>query len=302
MSLAHAKTRRIGQHPGIGLLWVLGCSLALTAQTPALAPADLVRQAVENELNAADGSTMFMFRSRRETPRESQTKLCVQTREATAGLLIAINDQPLTPEQRRAEEERLQNLVINHDDLRRKQRQEKEDTGRVSRIMRAMPNAFIYQYDGTDVGKAGVGRVGGELIRLKFQPNPRYNAPSRVEQMLTGMQGYLLIDASKHRIARIDGTLYRDVSFGWGILGHLDKGGHFQVEQCEVGDSSWGITHLSLNFTGKILIFKSLVSRSDEVYSDFRRVPNDLTFAEGVALLKKQETTIPGNGNHGGGE
>jgi hypothetical protein len=287
MRLAHERTRPIGQHLGMALSWVLGCSLALTAQTPAPAPADLVRQTVENELKAADASANFMFRSRKETPHGSQTKLYVQTREAMAGLLIAVDDQPLTLEQLQAEEAKLRSLVNNPDDLKRKQKQEKEDIDRVSRIVRALPNAFIYQYDGIDVGKAGLGSVGGELIRLKFRPNPRYNAPSRVEQMLTGMQGYLLIDATKHRIAKIDGSLYRDVSFGMGILGHLDKGGHFQVEQGEVGDSLWDVTHMRLEFTGRILIFKSLVIRTDEAYSDFRSVPNDLTFAEGVALLKK---------------
>jgi len=267
--------------------------LFLTAQTPVLTPADLVRQTVENELKTANGSANFMFRSRKETSHGSQTKLYVQTREGMAGLLIAINDQPLTPAQRQAEEAKLRNQANSPDDLRDKQKHEKEDTELVSRIVRALPNAFTYQYDEIEVGKAGVGNMGGELIRLKFHPNPKYNPPSRDEQVLTGMQGYLLIDAGKHRIAKIDGVLYRDVNFGWGILGRLNKGGHFQVEQGEVGDSPWDITHMILDFAGKILIFKSLVIKSGEVYSDFRRVPNNLTFLEGVALLIKQEITIP---------
>ena len=33
------------------------------------------------------------------------------------------------------------------------------------------------------------------------------------------MQGHILIDAKLNRIALIDGTLQKDVSFGWGILG-----------------------------------------------------------------------------------
>ena len=49
-------------------------------------------------------------------------------------------------------------------------------------------------------------------------------------------QGVILIDPTECRIAKIDGTLFKEVSFGWGILGHLDKGGHFLVEQRDVGD------------------------------------------------------------------
>lgn len=276
------------------LILSLGFSLALVAQTPTLAPDELVRRAVENELKANDGSARFMFRARKETPHGSQTRLYVQTRDAMAGLLIAVNDQPLTAAQREAEEAHLKHLASNPDELRRKQKQEKDDADRVNRIVRAMPNAFVYDYDGTEAEKAG---AGNELVRLKFKPNPKYSPPSRVELVLTGMQGHVLIDATRYRIAEIDGMLYKEVSFGWGFLGHLDQGGHFHVEQGAVGDGSWEITRMSLNFTGKILIFKSMVIRSEEVYSDFRRVPSDLTFEQGAALLEKQESSTPGNGN-----
>jgi len=53
------------------------------------------------------------------------------------------------------------------------------------------------------------------LVRLKFRPNPKYSPPSHVEQILTGLEGYLLIDADQHRIAKIDGTLGKEVGFGW---------------------------------------------------------------------------------------
>jgi hypothetical protein len=162
--------------------------------------------------------------------------------------------------------------------------------------MRALPNAFIYEYDGIETGRPGIGKQGDELVRLKFRPNPKFNPPSRVEQVLTGMQGYLLIDANQHRIAKIDGTLYRDVSFGWGILGHLDKGGQFQVDQASVGDGdTWQITRMSLNFTGKVLLFKNVVIKSNEIFSDFRRVRSDLTFTQGVDLLKREENSSAAN-------
>jgi hypothetical protein len=112
----------------------------------------------------------------------------------------------------------------------------------------------------------------------------------------------LLIDANKRRIARIDGTLFKEVGFGWGILGHLDKGGHFLVEQADTGDGAWEISHMSLAFTGKILIFKHLDIRSSESFSDFHEVPNNLTFAQGVDLLKKQEATLAQNQRNRQGE
>jgi hypothetical protein len=279
-------------------LFLVICAGAALAQTqsPSVAPAELVRKTVQNEVKAAtDDSVRYMFRSRKETPRGTQTKLYVQTRDAMVGLLIALNDKPLTPEQRQAEESRVERLLKNPAELQHKRKQEKDDEERTTRIMKALPDAFLYQYDGTETGKQGVGAPGDELVRLKFRSNPNYDPPSRVEQVLAGMQGVLLIDAKRNRMAKIDGTLFRDIGFGWGILGHLDKGGHFLVEQTSVPENGWEISRMNLNFTGKIMMFKRLTIRSDEVYSDFRPVPRNLTFAQGFALLKKQEALLAEN-------
>ena len=100
---------------------------------------------------------------------------------------------------------------------------------------------------------------------------------------------------SPHRIALIDGTLFKEVAFGWGILGHLDKGGHFLVQQADVGDGSWDVTRMSLNFVGKMLVFKNLKIQSEEVFSGFRPVPPNLTFAEGLKLLKKEGAVLAEN-------
>ncbi len=125
-------------------------------------------------------------------------------------------------------------------------------------------------------------------MRLKFRPNPKYDPPSREQQVLTGMHGHVLIDASANRVAEIDATLERQVAFGWGILGHLDRGGHFLVRQAEVSDQQWDLTRMDLAFTGKILLFKSLAVRSSDIFSDFRPVPPNLTFTQGVELLHKE--------------
>jgi hypothetical protein len=279
----------------ITMLAMVSSSPAFSADRPSESPVELVRQTVQNEVAASKGNTKVMFMDRKETPHGSQSKLMVETRDGMAGMVVAINDKPLTPEQHQAEEARLTEMVANPEHLMRKQRSEKEDAERITRIVKALPDAFIYESDGTEVGNQEIGRAGAELVRLKFRPNPKYSPPSHVEQVLTAMQGYILIDADQHRIARIDGSLSKEVSFGWGILGHLDRGGHFLVEQAEVIKGDWEITHMSLSFTGKELLFKGLNIKSDEVFSNFRPAPPNLSFAEGVELLKKQEAELAEN-------
>jgi hypothetical protein len=271
-------------------------SVAHAGQTPAIPANDLVRATVQNEIKASDNPTArHMFASLKQTASGSQTKLFCETKDAIAGMAIAFDGKPLTAQQRQAEEARLEQLMRSPAELAKKRQREKEDAERVTRIVRAMPDAFLFEYAGTERGQTGLGRTGDELVRLNFRPNPKYEPPSKVEQVLTGMQGYMLVDANNRRIARIDGTLFRDVSFGWGILGHLDKGGHFLVEQGDVGDGSWDMQRMGLTFTGKILLVKHLDIRSIETFSDFRSVPPGLTFAQGVDLLKKEQATLAEN-------
>jgi hypothetical protein len=286
----------------IALLAGVNAVRAFSADQPSESPVELVRRTVQREIAPGNSNASTICLDRKETPPGSQTKLIVETREGMAGMLIAINDKPLTPEQRRAEEARLSELANNPEALKKKQKSEKEDAERELRIMKALPDAFLYEAEGTTVENQTVGKAGDQLIRLRFRPNPQYSPPSHVEQVLTGMQGYLLIDADQHRIAKIDGTLSKEVGFGWGILGHLDRGGHFLVEQAEVIQGNWEVSRMSLSFTGKALLFKNLNIKSDEVFSNFRPAPSNLSFAQGVELLKKQEAELAENRPQLGGD
>lgn len=288
-------------------IWT-SCVAAQEPSRPAISAAELVGLAVSNEVaDAEHPAAKHFFRSRKQTPKGSQTRLYVETKDAMAGMLIAVNDRPLTSDQQRSEVNRLNWLMGNPDQLRKKRAHEKEDEDRTLQIVKALPDAFVYEYAGTEAPYAGAAPQTGasqtgtpqtsapispSLVRLNFRPNPRYSPPSRVEQALQGMQGYLVVDLNQRRIARIDGTLFKDVNFGWGILGRLDKGGHFYVGQADLGDGTWEITDMKLNITGKILLFKTLTMLSDEVFSDFRRVPDTLTFAQGAEMLEAEQQKL----------
>ncbi len=97
------------------------------------------------------------------------------------------------------------------------------------------------------------------------------------------------------RIAKIDGTLFKDVEFGWGILGRLYKGGKFLIEQRDVG-GRWETTRETLEFNGKILMLKPLTISSTETATDFRPVPSNITTAQALELLHKSDETVAQNG------
>ncbi|MGA9040994.1 MAG: hypothetical protein WB421_10700 [Terriglobales bacterium] len=273
----------------------LSIAVQVFAQRPSEPAVELVRRTVQNEIKANNNNVAFSFQERRESPAGSQVELMVETREAMAGMLIANNDHPLNAEQRQAEIAHLDHLVQDPAELARKKTKEAETKDRITRIVKALPDAFLYEFDGTDTGNPLMGGQAARLTRLKFTPNPKYDPPSHVEQILTGMQGTMLIDAKQERVARIDGVLAREVGFGWGILGHLNPGGHLMVDQADVGGGNWEVTRLGLDLTGKLFFIKPLVYKSTKTYSAFHPAPPNLSFAEGVELLKKHEAFLATN-------
>ncbi len=295
--VAHNITDDIA-HAGAWILLLTAASFAGQSATvsPYRDPVELVRKAVQNEIKAANDDTVhFLFRGTKTTPQGSTSRIYVETTEATAGLVVAYNGKPLTADQIRDEEARVEHYVKNPAELKRKKEQERQNAERSLRIMRAMPDAFLFEYAGEETSSPGIGRGGTPLVKLKFRPNPHYQPPSRVEEVLTGMQGYVSVDPTDYRIASIEGTLFKEVGFGWGILGHLDRGGRFIVHQQEVSDNFWEISSMTLSFTGKILLFKSLNISSTEVFSGFKQVPADLTFARALELLKKEVSIVADN-------
>ena len=108
------------------------------------------------------------------------------------------------------------------------------------------------------------------------------------------MRGELTVDTKQERLVAINGHLIEDVKFGGGLLGHLDKGGKFEVRQTEVAPGEWEMTVLVVDMKGKVLLFKTVDVQQAESHSDFHRVPNDLTLAEAASILNGQ-TVVPDN-------
>ncbi len=248
---------------------------------------------METELKSGnDDHTHYMFKDRRQTPDGSKTKMMIETQQGTVAYLIAINDKPVTAEQRQQENQRLQNLLSSPEEQSKKRKAQQADNDRVQRMFRELPKAFIYKYEAVIPGKNGK-----EWVQLSFTPNPNYSPSSRETSVFKSMSGTMIIDPQDERLARIEATLFQDVSFGWGILGHLNKGGHFIVEQTNIGDKRWEPTYMNIQFNGQALLFKTIDLRQVETTSDYVRVPDNLTLAQGVDMLRKRlDSVVAENG------
>jgi hypothetical protein len=267
--------------------------LAAAQQKLDMDPLELVRRASRNEIKANDDATFYcMFKDTTEYKDHSITKEILRTKQGGLTSTVLINGKPLTPEERKKDDEKLAKFANDPDARTKRRDSNKADDKRAEAMLTSLPDAFLYTYVGTDRGPRGE-----QLVHLKFKANPSFNPPNHETAVYQGMEGDMTIDRQAMRIAKIDGTLFKDVDFGWGILGRLNKGGKFIIVQRDVGGGHWEEVQETLQFNGKILLVKPLTIWSTETMTDFRPVSSDLTVAQALDLLHKSGEVVAHNGD-----
>ncbi len=264
-------------------LWLAGLPVCSGQQAnPAVSADELVKRAVETQLKDPGGNIHFMYRLHRQTPERDEVREVLETSDGTLARLIMANGKPLSDDQQQAEEQRLSRYVNDPSQWQQRRKRQKDDEERSNRMLAELPNAFRYTYEGTETGPNGE-----EWTRLSFSPNPNYQAPSRELRVFEGMEGKMWVDVAANRLVRMQAKLIRDVDFGWGILGRLYRGGSFEIEQRDIGSGRWDVIKTVLNFDGKELMLKNLHIKDTETLSDFHRVPEKISLAEGVKMLNQ---------------
>jgi hypothetical protein len=95
------------------------------------------------------------------------------------------------------------------------------------------------------------------------------------------------------QVSNISGHLSRELKFGGGLFGHLDKGGVFDVKQTEVAPGYWELTFLNVQMKGKALFFKTIGAQQKFSKSEFKLMPDDLTITQAAEILRKQASAHP---------
>jgi hypothetical protein len=281
------------------------------AAAPSLTGQALVDRALANELNAAQNANFdanndtnqnashpMRYQLRKTSPRLTTTKEIMETRDGEVARLIAINDQPLSAADEANEEARLNALLGDPAKQRRRKQAEEEDAGRAINVLRALPSAFLYEDAGPGEGPTG------KVERFTFRPNPGFSPLYLETEVLPAMTGEIWIDPVQLRVARLEAHLQRDVDFGWGILGRLNKGGRIVIEQADVGPGmgqdtghdmspekgqekgidQWRTVRFQMQMSGRV-VFKNRVFDTTEVQSNYAPLPPGMTYQKAIETL-----------------
>jgi len=239
---------------------------------------DLAQRVITNELNFQSDHTNWMYRLEKEQSGKKRVEEIIETKEGSLSRLLSIDDRPLSAKQQEEETQRMQELMTSRTAKRKLQRALEAETLQGRRLFKMLPDAFMFNYAGGD----------GDLVKLSFRPNPNFHPPSMEARVFHDMEGEMWVDCKQERLAAFSGYLTRDVKFGLGLLGHLDKGSHVEVRQAEVVPGHWDMTTMSLEITGKALLFATIGMRKKENHRDFHQVSDDLTLAEAADMLNRQ--------------
>jgi len=268
----------------LGMLFAT-VALAQPLSAPvALDPAQaqtMVQRTLATELRCAqDNSHPMRYRLHKSTPRLSSTKEIAETMEGDVARLLAINEQPLNQVDQQKEQDRLNALLTDPSRQRHRKQSEDQDTGIVLKLLRMLPQAFVYQYAGVGSGPAGA------VQKFTFRPNPSFTPPDIETQSLTSLTGELWIDAASERVTRLEGHLQADTNYGWGVLGKLDKGGYVIIEQADAGNRQWRIARVQMRMTLRIL-FKTKNFDSVLEMSQYTPLPPTIDYRQAIQVLRQ---------------
>jgi hypothetical protein len=255
---------------------LLLCAVStLRAQNPAESPHDLVKDVVYNELQERRQISLWQYRSEKRVGSQTTIQQEVETRSGIVFRVLARQGHPLDPAAQKKETERLNNLERNSSEQARMKQDAQAEEQRLQRLVTAMPEAFIYTYDG----------MAGANLRLKFEPNPAYTPQTYETRVYHALAGEIWIEPQMKRLVKIDAHILTEIDFGYGFFGRIEKGGTFQIERARVAPNRWKTTVLDVHISGRVVFFKAINKEQHEVRSGFQPVSSDLGVPAAVAIL-----------------
>jgi len=264
--------------PGLGrVTFTLALLLAASASAQETNP---IEKMAANEVTARQHRPNFFYVSEERSDRTGGHLWKENVVELTDGplrRLIAIDNRPLTPGEADAEQHRIDSLVSHPDDFRRQNQVHKDDEARATQLLQLLSTAFVLTPNG---------EVNG-CLRFTFQPKPDFTPSSYQERVAHEMAGTVSLKQPEDRLCTLDATILHPVEFGYGVLGHIDQGGHFSLARKQIDATNWKSDRISVHVSGRILMLKSLAQNQDVVRTEIRIVPQNLTLAQAAQMSRQ---------------
>lgn len=252
-------------------------------------PRSWVVAASANELIALHHPNSYLrYRMHVIDSKGDQIRDVIESKDGSVARLILKDGRPLTDDEDKAERQRLNDMIASPSDYFKHVKNDGEGRKLADQLIRLMPDAMIYTYA---PGQPQTGRTVGMEVVLDYKPNPKFSPPTTPAQALTGLEGRVWIDARSHQVVRMEGTIFRAVNFGWGMLAHIYPGGHLMLEQEDAGGGRWIFTKFDEDVSVRALMVKTIHVHTNVEAGSFQTLPGPIGYQDAVRMLL--ETPLP---------
>jgi hypothetical protein len=215
----------------------------------------------------------------------------IETSEGTVARVIQVDGRALTPEEDRAERDRLNRLIASPGGFAQHVRREQENKKTGIGLLKMMPDAMLWSYAPGQPQLPNHAAREPALIVLDFKPNPAWSPPSIEAEPLTGLQGRVWIDPENRRMVRLEGNIFHAVNIGWGMIAHIYPGGTVTVDQTHAGGQRWIVDHIVEQLTVRALMVKNVKQHLVFDTWDFQKV-EPMSYQQAIKILL--DTPLPG--------
>jgi hypothetical protein len=247
-------------------------------------PRDLIVAAANNELNALNHKGSYLrYHMHVVDAKGDVVRDVIESKDGTVRRLIMKSGRPLTSEEDKAEQDRLQAMLDSPSGFARHVKRDEEERKMADDLIRLMPDAMIYTY--VPGQPQAPNSEGGTQIVMDYKPNPHWAPPTTISEGLRGLRGRLWIDSQSHQVVRMEGEIFQSINFGWGVVAHIYPGGKLLLEQTSAGGSRMIFSHFVEDVTVRALMVKTLKVNEDVHGSDFQTLPGPISYQEAIHQL-----------------
>jgi hypothetical protein len=243
---------------------------------------DIVRESVTRDWRDVEIRRNYTF-VRHTTEKEYSTGNVASTKQKTYDVailygqpysrLVAKDGQPLSPEEDRAEQNRMDKEIAKRSReseaaRKKRQREEEKDLEEERELRREIADAFTFQL----LREEQLSDVSVWVIAA--EPKPGYRPRSARSRILTKMRGTLWISKGDYRWVKVDAEVINTFSFGFMLL-RLYPGTRLTFEQRRLHGDTWLPLRANVRGYARLALVKKYDIEIDTRWENYRRFSSE---------------------------
>jgi len=200
---------------------------------------------------------------------ESRTSEVLEIYGEPAERLTAKDDKPLSPDEAKKEDDKLQKIIDkrkneSEDGRRKRLEREEKDREEDRKFVLEIADAFNFRLIGSEVVD------GHDAWVLEGNPRPGYVPKNRESKILSECKGRVWIDKAEAQWVKLDVTAIDTISLGF-VLARFHKGTRILVELTRVNDEVWLPKHVQFHLDVRLALLKNYDEDIEQTFRDYKK-------------------------------